>query len=71
MTTLVPIREALVEAYLGDTKVAKPLFSDPSTFDQRLVSLLQGLGQDIESPLASAITTADIASVMRGVADVC
>ena len=65
MTTLVPIREALAEAYLGDTKVAKLLFSDPSTFDQRLVSLLQGLGQDIETPLPSAITTEDIAAVMR------
>jgi len=58
-------RQALGDAYLGDTKAAKTLFSDPTTFDQRVISLLSGLGQGVDSPLPSAITTEDIAAVMR------
>jgi len=58
-------RQALGDAYLGDTKAAKALFTDPKTFDQRVISLLSGLGQGVDSPLPSAITTEYIAAVMR------
>lgn len=58
-------RQALGDAYLGDTKAAKALFSDPTTFDQRVISLLSGLGQGVDSPLPSAISGQDIAAFMR------
>lgn len=56
----VAIRTALAEAYLGDTKVAKTLFADPATFDQRLVALLDGLGQADETILPGAISGDDL-----------
>lgn len=57
-------RQALGDAYLGDTKAAKALFSDPTTFDQRVISLLSGLGQGVDSPLPSAISGQDIREVL-------
>lgn len=56
----VAIRTALADAYLGDTKVAKTLFADPATFDQRLVALLDGLGQADETVLPGAISGDDL-----------
>lgn len=60
----VAIRTALAEAYLGDTKVAKTLFADPATFDQRLVALLDGLGQADETVLPGAISGDDLKAIM-------
>lgn len=62
--SLVSIRTALASAFLGDTSVARSLFSDPATFDARLTSLLHGLGQDVDAPLFNAITSANLASIM-------
>ena len=59
-TTYTPIRTALNEAYFGDTALARLLFADPSTFDARVISLLSGLGLNVDTPANTAITTADI-----------
>ena len=51
------IRNALGSCYLGDTKLAKLLpFSSVQTFDSRLVSFLQGLGQAVDVPAADAVS---------------
>lgn len=51
------IRNALGSCYLGDTKLAKQLpFSSVQTFDSRLVSFLQGLGQAVDAPVADAVS---------------
>lgn len=63
--TLVPIRNALAEAYMGDTKLALPLFGSPATFDQRVIEMLTGLGQHVDVRQPSAISTADIAECLR------
>ena len=65
--TLVPIRNALAEAYMGDTKVALPLFGSPATFDQRVIEMLTGLGQHVDVRQPSAISTADIAEFLRSI----
>ena len=63
--TFTPIRSALADAYLGDTKLARSMFSsDPTLFDQRLLSLLSGLGQGVPSPLPSAISGDDLKAAM-------
>ena len=62
--TLVPLRNALAEAYMGDTKVVKDLFSSHETFDQRIVEILTGLGQHVDTPLPSAISGDDLKAVM-------
>ena len=61
---LVPMRQAMGEAYLGDTVMAKQLFASPATFDQRVISLLSGLGQAAETPTAQAISGDNIKAVM-------
>ena len=63
--TLVPLRNALAEAYMGDTKVVKDLFSSHETYDQRMVEILTGLGQHVDVRQPSAISTADIAECLR------
>lgn len=63
--TLVPLRNALAEAYMGDTKLALPLFGSPATFDQRVIEMLTGLGQHVDVRQPSAISTADIAECLR------
>lgn len=63
--TLVPIRNALAETYMGDTKVVKDLFSSHETYDQRMVEILTGLGQHVDVRQPSAISTADIAECLR------
>ena len=51
------IRNALGSCYLGDTKLAKQIpFSSVQTFDSRLVSFLQGLGQAVDVPAADAVS---------------
>lgn len=62
--TLVPLRNALAEAYMGDTKVVKDLFSSHETYDQRMVEILTGLGQHVDVRQPSAISTADIKALM-------
>lgn len=55
------IRNALGSCYLGDTKLAKLLpFSSVQTFDSRLISFLQGLGQAVDVPAADAVSGYDI-----------
>lgn len=61
---LVPMRQAMGEAYIGDTIMAKQLFASPATFDQRVISLLSGLGQAAETPTAQAISGDNIKAVM-------
>lgn len=61
---LVPMRQAMGEAYIGDTIMAKQLFASPATFDQRVISLLSGLGQAAETPTAQAISGDDLKAVM-------
>ena len=61
---LVPMRQAMGEAYIGDTIMAKLLFASPATFDQRVISLLSGLGQAAETPTAQAISGDDLKAVM-------
>ena len=62
--TLVPLRNALAEAYMGDTKVVKDLFSSHETFDQRIVEILTGLGQHVDVRQPSAISTEQIRQFM-------
>ena len=51
------IRNALGSCCLGDTKFAKQLpFSSVQTFDSRLVSFLQGLGQAVDTPASDAVS---------------
>lgn len=61
------IRTALAAAYLGDTKLAKAIFGTPSTFDDRLISLLSGLGQAVDTPANTAISGADIKAALAAV----
>ena len=68
MTSYTPQRQALAEAFLGDTMLAKALFASPQTFDQRILSLLQGLGQLDEVLLANAISGNDLAGLLREIA---
>lgn len=63
--TLVPIRNALAEAYMGDTKLALPLFGSPATFDQRVIEMLMGLGQHVDVPASESITTEEIRLLLR------
>lgn len=65
MTSYTPQRQALGEAFIGDTALAKNLFASPQTLDQRLLSLLQGLGQLDETLLSSAISGNDLAGLLR------
>ena len=63
--TLVPIRNALADAYMGDTKLALPLFGSPATFDQRVIEMLTGLGQNVDVPTSGAITTEQISAFLH------
>jgi len=63
--TLVPLRNALAEAYMGDTKLARPLFGSPATFDQRVIEMLTGLGQHVDVPASESITTEEIRLLLR------
>jgi hypothetical protein len=61
------IRTALGSTYLGDSKLAKALFAAPSTFDDRVISLLQGLGQTAETPANTSISGADIKACLAAI----
>ena len=61
------IRNALGSCYLGDTKLAKLLpFSSVQTFDSRLISFLQGLGQAVDVPAADAVSGQNIHDTLYG-----
>lgn len=70
MTIFKAIRTALGKAFLGDTLLAKALpLSDPAIFDDRLISLLQGLNL-LQDPFnyVYAIRGSDIRAVFNEMA---
>ena len=64
-----PIRTALSECFLGDTSLARLLFTASETFDQRVIGLIQGLGIGADSIPADAISAEAIRAVISSLSN--
>lgn len=58
MTDSTPIRTAMSEAYLGDSKNFHAMFAAPQTFDLRLQNILSGFAQQTDSATADDLAMA-------------